>query len=201
MRVHLLIFGCLAIGVLSASAQPPPKAESPADKVRTIPLESCYATFGGSGCKFLLASDREPHGHALLELIRRHESGASNVVLVRAKDIANAVSGARRTFAGGGVGDTPGLPASLEWAPELWMVAYIGKGPRGWWTVRSAEVSSRTVRVTYALTKRIHATADVLQHFLWLPLDRIEPGTYSLELFDADRREVMLVRRVVVTQP
>ena len=41
-------------------------------------------------------------------------------------------------------------------------------------------------------------TTDVVPYYAWVPLGQAQAGTYTLELFDADRKDVMLQRRVAL---
>src|SRR5262245_9778717 len=108
-----------ACGVLSAAAAvlgcPAP---TPPEAVRTIPLEPCYATFGGSGCQFIFHGGDKPYAFDLGELFRNHQAGASNVALVRGKDITEAVKATRLTFTGALRADTPARPDSGETKAE-----------------------------------------------------------------------------------
>src|SRR5438874_5272154 len=97
-----------AVGVLSATGflvwhGTPESAAAPSgagEEMRTIPLNSCYATFEGNGLKELGIS-------ASREIRERTSGGASNVALLRGADLAAAVRAASRVFAGGWPADAP----------------------------------------------------------------------------------------------
>jgi hypothetical protein len=193
-----------ALGVVSIPGQPPtPAAPVPAEKVRMIPLESCYATRGVSGCPHLKRVG-EPYSFDLNELIRDNRAGASNVALVRGKDIAGAVKATRWIFAAGRRADTPVAPKPDDTKAELlplWLVAYFGMGPSdpGFGRVQAAEVRGQTVRVAFARARSNgEVTMDEVRYYVWVPLGQFQAGTFTLELFDADRKDVTLQRRVVV---
>jgi hypothetical protein len=193
-----------AFGVASAPGQQPPKTDPPAEKVRTIPLESCYATEGVSGCPHLKRVG-EPYSFDLNELIRNNRTGASNVALVGGKDIAGAVKATRWTFAASHRADVPVRPNSSDAKAEplpLWLVAYFGMGPSnpGFGRVQAAEVRGRTVRVVYSRAPSNTATDDDVHYYVWVPLGQAQAGIYTLELFDADRKDVTLLRRVAVAE-
>jgi hypothetical protein len=206
MRMHVLVFvaiGGLGMTIVGAARGRP--APAPAEKVRMIPLESCYATEGVSGCPHLKRVG-EPYAFDLNELIRDNRTGASNVALVRGKDIAAAVKAARWTFAAGMRADAPVPPNPSDTKAEplpLWLVAYFGMGPSnpGFGRVQPAEVRGQTVRVAYARARSAGGvTTDEVPYYLWVPLGDAQAGTYTLELFDADRKDVTLLRRVAVAE-
>jgi len=185
----------------SVAAAPAPPEES-----RTIPLESCFATFDGSGCKYLRSSDAEPYGYDLGQIYLHRKSGASNVVLVRGKDVVAAVRAVRWAFTGGMPADTPVLPdlhAREAKGEPLWLVADLGIGSTpGLWRIQAAETRGMIVRLTYSWTKITGpSTAMERKYFVWVPLGQAKAGTYVLELYDAGRKEVMLLRRVAVSKP
>jgi len=205
VSIPLLFSGAILAVVLAASmisSQPPaPKAEEPK---KTIPLESCYATSAVSGCQIIRDGGDEPYAFDLGELFRGNQAGPSNVVLVRGKDIAEAVRATRWTFTSGLRADAPVPPNPSESKAEalpLWLVAYFGMGPSdpGFGRVHAAEIRGRTVRVTYSRAHANKLTTDDAHYYLWVPLGKPEAGTYALELFDAARNEVTLMRRVVVS--
>src|SRR5437879_3735873 len=80
------------------SCAAPPDAP---EETRVIPLESCYATFAGSGCKVIRADPREPYGYDMAQLFREHKCGTSNIVLLRGNDIAAVVKATRWAFTAG----------------------------------------------------------------------------------------------------
>jgi hypothetical protein len=173
--------------------------------VRTIPLESCYATEGVSGCQHLRRGGGEQYSYDLGELFRDNRAGASNVVLVRGKDIAGAVKATRWTFTAGRRADTPVLSDPSDIAsepPPLWLVAYFGVGSSepGFGRVQAAEVRGQTVRVAYSRARPNDQTRDVVHYYVWVPVGRAGAGTYALELFDADRKAATLLRRVAVAE-
>src|SRR5262245_48083720 len=208
MRVPMQFLFCggmLALVVAGAaiSSQPPAGTE---EATKTIPLESCYATFGGSGCQFILRGGDRPHAADLEELLRNNRAGASNLALVRGKDIAQAVRATRWTFSAGQRAEAPALPNPDRDESEglpLWLAVYFGTGSSepGFGRVHAAEIRGKTVRVTYSRAKSHKVTADVVHFYLWVPLGRPEAGSYALELFDAVRNEVTLMRRVTVANP
>jgi hypothetical protein len=171
------------------------------DEVRKIPLGSIYSTNGQEGLKAVRLGLEEPYGHDLQEIVREFRSGASNIVLVRGKDIAAALKATRWAFTANRPADVPVDPEDGSKRAPLWLVAFFGAAgsdPPAW-LVQSIEVRGRLVRVVFVKPKRLISTRDSHLYFIWVPLGKPEVGTYTLELFDAEKREVTLLRRVTVT--
>jgi RNA polymerase sigma factor (sigma-70 family) len=177
-------------------------------EARVLPLDSLYGTtrqkqiqtvtagfnFGPDGKKQYV----KPYG-LYLELLQgggRH--GASNVFLVRGKDIGQAVQATWEVCARFARVDAPAVADRQAAQAPLWAVAFFGMAgsepPE--WLVKSVEVKAKTVRIRY--TKGQSRTNDEHQYYLWVPLGRPGPGTFTLELFDTERNEVTLMRRVRV---
>lgn len=201
--------GAVSAGILlmwhpspaSVVAAPVPPEES-----RTIPLESCDTTSSGGPCRWLRRTDTEPYGADLQQLDAKPPGGTPNVLLVRGKDIAAAVRAARLGFTGGRA-DAP-IPPDPN-VPEdriapLWLAAYLGIAGNTsiYWEVHKAEMRGITARLTYSKKRRTGPILPtVFQYLVWVPLGPAKAGTYTLELYDANRKEIMLLRRVVVAEP
>lgn len=205
-RVPLILIavGMLsAAGILACSPSTTSVAAAPdrQDGARTIPLGSCYATFGGSGCKYVSDGANDPHGYDMGQLFREYKGGVSNVVLVRGDDIAAAVKATRWAFTAGLPADTPILPDSNERAVprSLWLAAYLGSGSSsGAFLVHAMETRGPIVRLTYSRIRPPVGNDDVRQYFVWVPLGEAKAVTHTLELYDTDRKQVMLQRCVAV---
>lgn len=178
-------------------------APVPKEDVRRIPLESIYGTSAQNGAKQLNSAFTtkdginrytEPYGADLADIRRKTHSHASNVLLVRGEDITEAVKAAH-PFLAGGFGSEPK-------SKELWMVAYLGMTSScpPIWLAEYAEVREKTIRLTYYMNDPDTRTHDRFHYFFWVPLGKLQPGTYILELFDAHTKEVTLLRRVRVDQ-
>src|SRR5436853_314407 len=85
----------------------------PGDKRRVIPFTSAYSTAKFDGIKqinadFMLVKDgkrlkkvfKEPYGFQLQNILTRCKSGASDILLVRGKDITQAVQVTAEAIAG-----------------------------------------------------------------------------------------------------
>jgi hypothetical protein len=177
-------------------------------ETKKVPLESIYSTSGQKPLKPVSAAFRllndgtkeyvEPYGHTLQEIYRRFQGGASNVFLARGDDIAAAVAATWEVYT---ARHPVAEPASLRSPPrksvDLWLVAYLGvEGSGPAWLVKSATVSGKDIRLTYRWVGT--EANDERFYFVWVPLGKLQPGTYTLELLDENRRQVTLVRRVIV---
>jgi hypothetical protein len=129
----------------------PPTGKS-VEITKSIPLESCCATFGGSGCKLLPRGLGEPHENFLNQLVQFGRSGSSNVALVRGKDITRAVRAGSIALCGGFLLDTPVLPDQEpdSKAEALWLIANLGTSAAGRRRVHAVELTGRTIRLSFS---------------------------------------------------
>jgi hypothetical protein len=129
-------------------------------------------------------------------------NGASNAFLVDATTAQDCISASLSVLAGWHSADTP-VPVNTTkpLRGSHWMVAYLGAGPSTptWWTVESVVVAKDKVILRYKASKPSPATADVRPYMYWIPLGKLASGTYELQLLDADRGSVTLLRRVEVS--
>jgi hypothetical protein len=124
------------------------------------------------------------------------------VFLVRGKDINEAVRAASSAMVGFSGGGYPVAPKEGEWPPptesrQLWLVAYLGSGPSGTNAaapIQSVEREGKAIRLAYRYRGNEHK--DMMPYIFWVPLGEMEKGTYTLELFDTDKKELTLLRRV-----
>jgi hypothetical protein len=170
-------------------------------EARTIPLKEIYSTNGQKGLKPVQRHLAEPYGHDLNELYLKFHGGASNILLVRGKDFAEAVRSTRWGFAGVSA-DAPVEGPYVSKAAPLWVVAYLGAAGSEppVWLVHSVVVQGPTVRVTFRKQESLGNSADFHHYFVWIPLGQAIARTYTLELFDADKQEVVLSRRVTAAE-
>jgi hypothetical protein len=185
----------------SVAQETKPKKE----KVEEVPLKSIYATTGQEEVQRINRNDGE-YGTAINEIISHSRSGASNVFLVRGHDLPAAVKATLLVLAGSRPVDTPIGPGDLTGPHDrtkhdsIWMVAYLGtagSSPPAW-DIASVERRNKTVRLTYSKPDRFYSSRNLHVYLAWAPLGKLEPGDYSLELFDGRKREVTLLRRVTV---
>lgn len=136
-----------------------------------------------------------------LRRINSSPNGASNIFLVEAGSICDAVSASAGILAGLRTADTPALTNSVS--PSLgrhWLVAYLGTGPSTptWWSVERVDAETNKLKLTYRKAPPSPVTSDEHSYLFWVPLEHLAPGTYQLELYDAERDGASLVRRVDV---
>ena len=129
-------------------------------------------------------------------------NGASNAFLVDATNTQDCISASLSVLTGWRSADTPApVNTTKPLRGSHWMIAYLGAGPSTptWWTVESVAVAKDKVTLSYKAAKPSPATGDVRPYLYWIPLGKLAPGTYELQLFDADRGAVTLLRRVQVS--
>jgi hypothetical protein len=199
---QVFFFATFVVACIASADEPGAKPAS-----REIPLSSIVTTSLQKGMK--QTSDAFPYkdrasvstnGH-LQRILAGTKSGASNVFLVDAKDMHDAVGIGARVIVGAHQADTAArqdIPKPKHY--EYWMIAYLGSGPSepAWWTVESATVQGTTVRLNYLKSPPSPATKDLHPYYFWVPVGDLENGSYQLELFDVKNNVVTLSRRVTV---
>jgi hypothetical protein len=192
----LLTAGALAAGAAIGWQVNHTTSDFQKKHVRKIPLESIFTTSKQEG--LLEPPDLEPFYRGTCIL------GASNIFLVRAGSIKQALEGTRRVLAGGGSATRVPSSSQIEFHPSaVWLVAYFGvtgSNPKAWLVV-SVELHDKTIRVNFSEPVRQFRTEDTLSYTAWAPLGELRPGTYTLELFDVGKKEVVLMRRAEVVGP
>src|SRR4051794_20769803 len=103
MRIAFVSMAIVLAASTSWSQPPAGKADEP---TRYIPLQSCFSTPEVSGCTHIKLGG-ERYSFDFEELKRGHNAGASNVALLRGKDIADAIKSTRSIFTGGVRADAP----------------------------------------------------------------------------------------------
>jgi hypothetical protein len=81
---------------------------------------------------------------------------------------------------------------------QFWLVAFLGTSGSSppEWLVGSARLKGNEVRLVYR--KKSSESADAFPYLVWVPLGKLKPGIYTVELFDEDKRRVTLLRRVTI---
>jgi hypothetical protein len=187
----------------------PAKAET---KSVSIPKEEVYTTSAEEGFKkrlraeFYSKDDKPVFPYSYdLKMINQSSRGmgASNIFLVRAEEIAQAVNGTRLVFETGRSADEPPgrdiLQKKIK-SDRIWLVVYLGAG---WSTpsmfrFKSAAIQHQTVEFRYGAKNPMVVTSDTMQYFYWVPLPALKEGTYELKLIDTDKGRPVLVRYVDV---
>jgi hypothetical protein len=173
-----------------------------------IPLAEVIATSNQDGLQHVheVLPDK-PENKSTLGYFRKvveRSPGASSVFLVDAESFADAMNASASVFAGGRAAATP-VPANKQKAVRgnQWLVAYLGTAHSTplRWIVSGVSVDKSRIRLTYQEPEAFISTADSYPYFYWVPLGKLEPGAYQVELYDADEKAVTLMRRVVVESP
>lgn len=176
-----------------------------AKKVETkeVPLESIYYTFPQKGLKALNKRDVDEKYHLVMQEIYNTavRMGASSVFLARGDNTSEAVKGAWWVFRMNNSAEEPSPLHSSSKSDQFWLVAYLGSaGSHGEWLLKSARIGEETIRLVYCQVKGGAVRDDRHPYIAWVPLGKLEPGSYALELFDADEKQVTLRRRVAIPQ-
>jgi hypothetical protein len=193
-RTWTLCAAACALAAGCAGERPEPK-----EKAEAIPLKSIYVTFDQEGAKKVRRGGNEAPSADYRIIDQKLTCGASNIFLVRGKDIAAAGAAARQVLVGG---DWADVPASTEEVPSksYWLVAFLGIAGSDppCWQVKPAEKRGKVIRLPVTKPKRDESTKDSHKYLVWVPLGELEAGTYTLELFDAAKKEPYLSRRISV---
>jgi hypothetical protein len=207
MNRVVLSFGFAIAALLSAVAA----AETPneqADERRVIPLSAIVTTSPQNGLQHvrdaLQQEDCERKSAATVGYLRQIQSvanGSSNVFLVDATNICDAISASFSIFLGSRSADTPApvnTPDPIR--GNHWLVVYLGLGPSNptWWIVESVTVEGSQIALTYRKSPPSPTTADEHPYYYWIDLGALDPGFRELQLLDADSGSATLARRVEV---
>jgi hypothetical protein len=161
-------------------------------EMQEIPLGSVYS---GSRQKDLVHT-----GH--LEPLFRDTPfrGASNIFLVGGDDIKQAMLATRHVLLAGSSGRIIANPPDAPQPKSVWMFAYFGIGPSEPPAVLidSVKHGAKIVRLNFSLPERQSTTADAVAYCYWAPLGEVPKGRYTLELYDINLKEVMLMRCVEI---
>lgn len=183
--------------------------ESDSQISRDVPLSSIVTTSTQKDLKHISKAipfknqvSASTNGH-LQQMSQAPKSGASNIMLVDAKDIHEAVSASARVVIAGHAADAV-VPINLPKQKHKghWLVAFLGSGSSSpaRWLVDSTTVQKNRIRLKYRKAPPSPATEDVHPYYFWIPLGSLEDGVYELELFDGEQNAVTLMRRVTVNK-
>jgi len=143
----------------------------------------------------------QSYGHQLQQIVLSSKSGASNLFLVPAGKIDDAIKASSEVLLGGASVSPPRTvnnPKPLR--GSLWLVAYLGVGyssPPGR-LIKAVSVNGPRIRIAYENTHPSTATSDIHPYYYWIPVGKLNDGLYKLELFDIELKEVTLMRLVEV---
>lgn len=206
MRWSMAFEWIAAVLFLITPSAAEPSAEKNQDAVRKVPLSEIVATSSQTGLQSVRdVLKQKGNAQTAEDYLRQFISasnGSSNVFLVEATNIYDALDASSSILLGSRSADTPApVTSSQPTRGSYWLVVYIGVGPSTptWWTVESVTVKKGEVVLTYRTSKPQPATADLHPYYYWIPIGKLPPGSYEVKLFDAERTGVALMRRVEVT--
>lgn len=190
-------------GFTSGSGYPPIEKVEKGTQRKEIKLHSVYSTNrqkGLQGVKWGLCNSLDKE----LEQLHRNSDklGPSNILMVYGKDIAEAVKATRQAFLGMSRADQPVSSNSEKNTDSIWVAVYLGidSSTPPVWLLNSVDITGHRVRVMITEPERWGATADCHQYWIWIPLKKVKPGAYELQLLNAKSKDLLLMRRVVVTR-
>jgi len=138
---------------------------------------------------------------SFMRQIQDINNGGSNAFIVDGTNLYDALWASSSILNGSRRADTPARvgPHNPD-GGTYWLVAYLGSGPSNptWWTVEGVNVDKGKVVLSYRESKPRPATDDIRRYYFWVPLGKLVPGAYEVQLFDVDKRAVTLMRRIEV---
>lgn len=175
------------------------------DEPRTIPFADVYAILpqeGMNGAKATSNADGVPtakHGASLQRLLGNFKNAGSNVFLVQGESDVEAMEASEHAFAGYVGTERPIAKRDYDPKGTHWMVAYLGAGSSTpVYEIDSITQEGNRIRLTFNRPQPPIVTLDIRRYLYWIPLGKLAAGDYELELFDANREIIVLMRRVEV---
>ena len=204
---QLLIVGGVALGLFGVPhAMAGDSRDEKKSEQRTIPLSEILTTSPQKGLQHLRDAwqrkNNEQGAEVFLRQLHDVSNGSSNAFLVDATNMADALSASFSILAGSRSADTPApVNTSNPKRGSHWLVAYLGTGPSNptWWVIEGVAVGNGKVVLSYRKSKPAPATDDVHRYYYWIPLGKLDAGTYEVQLFDVERGAITLMRRIDVT--
>lgn len=160
------------------------------EPTRVIPLNSVYATFAQDN---LRSAEGIIDQETLERVAKANRAVPRRIALCVGADATAAVRDSAKAFA------LPemGIPSvDVDSSHTLWLAVYLGTEgtvPPAY-RLESIEIRDRTIRVTYESDESGARSCDLHDYLLWAPLNRVESGLYTLELFDSGINEVAITR-------
>jgi hypothetical protein len=200
-----MIVSAIAISAIGNAMAAEPHDEKKNEK-RTIGLPDIVTTSPQKGLQHVrdawAKTNNKQSADAFLQQMQKVSIGGSNVYLVDATNLQDALSASLSTLIAPRSADTPApVNTTNPNRGSLWLFAYLGSGPSNptWWIIEKVELEKGKVILRYRPSKPSPATADVHPYYYWIPIGRLEPGSYELQLVNQDENSIRLMRRVDVT--
>ena len=147
-------------------------------------------------------NNKEANGY-LWRILRETNGAVSNAFLVDATNASDAISASFSALFGSGGVEIP-IPVNKPDPKrgQYWLVVYLGSGPSNpvSWTVENVVVDQNAVKLRYRTPKPQPATDDVRRYYYWVPLGTLDAGPHEIQLWNADKGVMTLMRRVEVTR-
>lgn len=185
----------LATSPLFASVAPA-QVKPPAPKPKEIRLDMAYTWTGQKGIKPLDLDQPAMSVNAMYKQLLSH--GLSNVVLVRGSDIGDAVALTQVAFRSGVGTGVLTRPNDNNPSNLLWIVAYVGRdssSPLHYEFLRVEQTGNR-FRVEYRDNRPDGGSDEYIPYAIWVPVGELEAGKYTLELYEAKAKDVVLSRLI-----
>jgi len=203
--IKLLPYGCVAACLIVVNAVAV-EANENEKKARTIPLSTIVTTSPQAGLQPIHeVFEKKGNAQGAEEFLQkncRSRNGSSNVFMVDADTILDALSASARILVGSRSADTSAQKDGPSVSSEShWIVVYFGIGPSDptWWTLENVAVENRKVLVRYRHAKKGQpVTKDLHPYYFWIPIGKLDSGVYELSLVDAEKGEAILQRRVAI---
>jgi hypothetical protein len=200
---RLLVVAGIAISLLESTRVMAGDSQRPDAKgQRTIPLSEVVTTGSQKGLQNIdeVIGEAEAYNEFMMRF-RNVKDGSSNLLLVDAKELGHALNASSNVLFGSHPADKPAAEDKPK--PKRgshWLVAYLGSGPSNptQWVVDSVSVEKGRIILNYHKAKTMSATKDMRRYFFWIPLGKLAPGNYELQLVDSENGAVTLMRRVEV---
>jgi hypothetical protein len=202
MKPYMFLTGAVIVAFAAVLPSYQPAAVRAGDeKTITIPLEKVYMTSEQKGQNKNWGDSLKNCQQQYDELeIGKAGMGASNLFLVNADSLSDAIIGTLRVHGLGFGVDAQIKPDEEKARQNSWLVVYLGCRPSAgpMWLAQGVEIKDHTIRFVYSAPKPTIRGYIWNKYFYWVDLGALKPGAYSLELFDEGQKVVTLTRRVKV---
>lgn len=205
---RLLVVGGIAAGILAIAHVVADESRDQKIKAeRVITLSEIVSTSIQRELKHASTNFRDDgvfeqsYGYQLQQIVLGSKSGASNLFLVAAANIDDAIQASSEVLLGGAVVSPPATvnnPKALR--GSHWLVAYLGVGhssPPGC-VIKAVSVNGPRIRIAYKYTHPNTVTKDIHPYYYWVPVGKLSDGLYKLEHYDTELKEITLMRLVEV---
>ena len=191
---------------LSRSAPLLVSQQKQTDSKIEIPVESIYATAGYAvgeqkGLKGIRPRGTTESGVLLAELCAKYRAHSANIFLVAEDNITSAVRATRLVLLDRqGIDSPPSVHKGPAQPKDFWLVVHLEDGGNGnRYLIKSVERKNQVISFIFSERKKSEASLPIAaKHYYWVPLGHLEPGSYILELFNTDKNQADLSRRISI---